>query len=143
MSSLEAELQKVAAASKLKIALRAGKPRLCADPSIGSGDLMEVLRQYLTFQETKDLASCIFPGKHLKLSWKSGVDPDFLVKISGLSFDLIKLVTSPQLEDPRQETEGCTRNNALQKGGCQCNWKARQNIRGQHGPDGLYRFEYV
>ena len=54
---------------------RASKPRPIADPSISARDLMGVLRNCMNQKESTNLHALISARP---LSWKSGLDPEWL-----------------------------------------------------------------
>ena len=57
---------------------RASKPRPIADPSISARDLMGVLRNCMNQKESTNLHALIRPPSAKPLSWKSGLDPEWL-----------------------------------------------------------------
>ena len=97
MASLEAALDGHSGDLQRKLKQRQTKPRLVADPSVTVRQLMDVLRSFVNFRETKDFHSLIAPSKYLKLNWNCSPEPDFLLKLSGLAFDLANLAPNSKL----------------------------------------------
>ena len=56
------------------------KPRLVADPTVGTRELFQVLKSFLSHKGTTDLHSLVTPGKYIKISWKPPLDGEWLEK---------------------------------------------------------------
>jgi len=56
------------------------KPRLVADPTVGTRELVQVLKSFLSHKGTTDLHSLVTPGKYIKISWKQPLDGEWLEK---------------------------------------------------------------
>ena len=97
MSSLDVALEQQSNAAKTKLKERAGKSRLVADSSTGVRDIQNVLRNFLTYKETSDLHALISPGKFAKLTWKSQPDPEYMVKMANLCYDLAAIAPNSKL----------------------------------------------
>ncbi|CAK8995724.1 Uncharacterized protein SCF082_LOCUS4484, partial [Durusdinium trenchii] len=97
MSSLDVALEQQSNAAKTKLKERAGKSRLVADSSTGVRDIQSVLRNFLTYKETSDLHALISPGKFAKLTWKSQPDPEYIVKMANLCYDLAAIAPNSKL----------------------------------------------
>ncbi|CAK9009178.1 Uncharacterized protein SCF082_LOCUS10202, partial [Durusdinium trenchii] len=97
MSSLDVALEQQSNAAKTKLKERAGKSRLVADSSTGVRDIQNVLRNFLTYKETSDLHALISPGKFVKLTWKSQPDPEYMVKMANLCYDLAAIAPNSKL----------------------------------------------
>ena len=65
------------------------RSRLVADPRVSVGQLADCLRGHLAFKNSKDAFSLVSPVG--VTSWKSRPDPNWLVKLAGLHFDLLGL----------------------------------------------------
>lgn len=97
MSSLETALSEHAGDVAKRAKGKAMKPRLIADPGISVRQLMEVLRLFALHLGTKDFHCWIAPAKYMKLNWQSPPERDFLVKVSGLAYDLAQLAPNSKL----------------------------------------------
>ena len=73
------------------------KPRLVADPTVGTRDLVQVLRSFLSHKGTTDLHSLVTPGKYTKMSWKSPLDGEWLEKIASMAFDFAQVAPNSKL----------------------------------------------
>ena len=67
------------------------RSRLVADPRVSVGQLADCLRGYLAFKNSKDAVSLVSRVGVTQVSWKSRPDPNWLVKLAGLHFDLLGL----------------------------------------------------
>lgn len=76
---------------------KSSKPRLTADPRIGSNEIADVLRKFLAYKGTTGLHAVVCPSKILKLNWKHALDPDWITKMSHLAFDLAELAPNSKL----------------------------------------------
>ena len=76
---------------------RAGISRLVADSSTGVREIQNALRNFLAYKESTDLHSLISPGKYAKLSWKSQPDPEYMVKLANLCYDLADVAPNSKL----------------------------------------------
>lgn len=91
MAALDHQVQEDSQERRAKRKDVAKRPRLTADPSVGVRDLTDTIRNYVTYKDTKDLASLVLPGGHRVLSWKSSPDADFMLKVSGICYDFIMI----------------------------------------------------
>lgn len=73
------------------------KPRLVADPRVSASEIADVLRKFLSYKETTDIHAVLCPSKVLKLDWKHGLDPDWIVKCCALAYDLAELCPNSKL----------------------------------------------
>ena len=96
MAQLEAVVEAELAKNDVKERNDKTKPRLQADPSVGVTDLVEVIRGFCAYRGSTDLSSLICSSSNI-LSWKTKPEPDFLLKVSGLVYELALLAPTTKL----------------------------------------------
>ena len=98
MSNLDAAIEQQGRLSKATSKDKnLSKPRLVADPTVGTRDLVQVLRSFLSHKGTTDLHSLVTPGKYTKISWKSPLDGEWLEKMASMAFDFAQVAPNSKL----------------------------------------------
>ena len=103
MSNLDALVERDATTNKALRMERASKPRLIADPAVSVPELMKVIRDFVVLKDCKDVYSLVVPAGHRTFSWKTAVDPNWLLRMSGLVFDFLAVAPNSKVQGKKLE----------------------------------------
>ena len=103
MSNLDALVERDATMTKATRMERASKPRLIADPGVSLSDLMKIIRDFVVLKDCKDILSLVVPAGHRMMSWKTAVDPTWLLRMSSLVFDFLAVAPNSKIQGKKLE----------------------------------------
>ena len=103
MSNLDALVERDATMNKAMRMERTSKPRLIADPGVSVSDLMKIIRDYVVLKDCKDVLSLVVPAGHRTFSWKTAVDPNWLLRMSSLVFDFLAVAPNSKVQGKKLE----------------------------------------
>ena len=105
MSNLQLAMDKMEMEKKAQLSKVASKPRLTADPTVGTGEIQDVIRKYLKVRNTKDLWSVIQPGPSGPrcYNFKTRPNAEWLIATCDLCYDLLDLAHNTKLSSKKTQ----------------------------------------